>query len=410
MKQISPITIIGIGLGRDDLSISALRKVAAAQVLIGGSRQLAMFPEHAGQKIIIRKDAAALVKRLGSQIYEKKTVVLASGDPNFHGIAALFYECFPKEQISVIPNITAFQSAFARIKEPWDTAALVSLHGKNIKALDELVRIPGLYCVYCDNTNSPSAVAAYLIEKDSGMAKCQAWFFDSLGTDEERIFSGPLKKMLKVQASPLSMLIIKNDRGWRRHSLGIPDEMFAHDRGMITRRDVRLIALARLELHDGLVLWDIGAGTGSVAIEAANAYPGIHAYAIEKNNRRFNQLKSNIRRFCTPNVSPLLGDAALLCCELTAPDRIFIGGSGGELAKILKIIKKTAKEGTVIVVNCVTMDSLDTVLSWFKKWKWHYEVTSVNNSQLMSERKPEIFRSENPVFIVQGRAAITRGL
>lgn len=407
MKPKLSITIVGIGLGRQDISASALRKIAAAQVLLGGSRQLALFPEHGGEKIRIGKDAAMLIKRLSPGLHGKNVAVLASGDPNFHGIASLFYQNFPNDQIEIIPNITAFQAAFARIKMPWDGAAFASVHGRSIRELDALLYAPGSAVVYCDARNTPSAVAAYLIAKNSVLAKSPAWVFDSLGTDGERIISGTLKKMIKVTASPLSLLILKNGTPPRRRSLGIPDECFAHDRAMITRRDVRLMTLARLELNDDLVLWDIGAGSGSVAIEAANAYPGIQAYAVEKNARRFRQLNVNIRRFYASSVHSLHGEAAAQCAGLPRPDRIFIGGSGGELEPILKVAKKAARKGSVIVVNCVTPESLFSVLRWFKKWQWRYDVTSVSTARLMSDRKPEIFRSENPVFIVQGRSPVT---
>lgn len=408
MKKEPCITIIGIGLGRDDLSGRFLRIVESAPVLIGGKRLLSLFPEHTGEKIVIGKAAATLVKNLPKKLQKKKAVVLASGDPNFHGIAALFYEHFPKDQIKVIPNITAFQAAFAHINEPWNSATFISVHGRGITACDAIIRMPGVCAVYCDGVNTPAAVAAYLLEKDSGLAKSAAWVFECLGTDKEKITSGILKKMLQVTASPLSMMIVKKEPCRPCQSLGIPDYLFAHDRAMITRRDVRLMALARLELEDGLVLWDIGAGSGSVAIEAANAYPRIQAHAIEKNIRRFSQLKANIRRFRTPNVIPLHGAAAEVCAELPRPDRVFIGGSGGELAAILKIIQKNLGDDAIVVVNCVTLDTLDTVLACLKKWRWRYEVTSVHNARLDSDSRPVIFRSENPVFIVQGRAGLKR--
>ena len=336
-------------------------------------------------------------------------VVLASGDPNFYGIAELFYTHFSPEQIRVIPNITAFQAAFARIKESWHAATFITVHGRSLSACDPVIRMPGTFAVYCDGVNTPAAVAAYLLEKDGALGKSAAWVFDSLGSDAEKISAGTLKKMLKAETSSLAMMIIKKAPDRPRHSLGIPDHLFVHDRGMITRRDVRLMAIARLELEEGDVLWDIGAGSGSVAIEAANAYPDMQAYAIEKDPRRFSQLKANIRRFRTPNVLPLQGPAAEVCAGLPRPDRVFIGGSGGELAAILTTIKKVLHDDAVLVVNCVTMDTLDTVLGCLKKWRWRYEVTSVQNSRLVSDMKPVIFRSENPVFIVQGRAVVEEG-
>jgi precorrin-6Y C5,15-methyltransferase (decarboxylating) len=403
MKQKSHIDIIGIGLGIQDLSAKALRHIASAQVLVGGRRQLALFPGHAGEKIIIGRDAAADVKMLKTKLAGRRAAVLASGDPNFYGIAVLFYGNFPREDISVIPNCTAFQAAFARIHEPWDTAVFISVHGRSITALDTIVRSPGTFAVYCDGVNTPAAVAAYLIGKDRLLASCPSRVFDSLGAPAEKIFAGSLKQVLRLKNTALSMMIIKNKATGIMPSLGIPDSFFAHQRGMITRRDVRLAALARLELASGLVLWDIGAGSGSVAIEAANAYPGIAAFALEKDPGRFRQLQKNIQKFRLPTITAVHGSAPAALSEMPSPDRIFIGGSGGDLAAILQQAKRRLKPGGCIVVNCVVMESLEAVIACFRKWKWRYEVTSMQLAHLSSGTKPEMFRAENPVFILQGR-------
>ena len=403
MKKKSHIVIIGIGPCLQDMSVQALRKVASAQVLVGGRRQLALFPGHTGEKIVIGRDAASLVKSLKTKLRGKSAAVLASGDPNFYGIAALFYDNFPKEVISVIPNCTAFQTAFARIKEPWDTAVFISVHGRSISALDRIVRNPGTFVVYCDGVNTPAAVSAYLIKKDILLESCKVWVFDSLGMAEEKIFAGSLKKIRRLKNSDLSMMIIKNDAPCIIPSIGIADSAFAHQRGMITKRDVRLAALARLELTGGLVLWDIGAGSGSVAIEAANMYPCMAAFAVEKDLKRFRELEKNIKKFRLANVTAIHGSAPAALAKLPSPDRIFIGGSGGELAAILKQAKLRLKPGGCVVVNCVVMESLDAVAACFKKWKWRYEVTSMQLAHLSSGKTPEMFKAENPVFIMQGR-------
>ena len=402
MKQKSHIAIIGIGLGLQDMPVQSLRKVAEAHVLVGGRRHLALFPEHTGEKIQIAKDAAARVKKLKKKLSGKSVAVLASGDPNFHGIAALFYDNFPKEEISVFPNCTAFQAAFARIQEPWDDAVFVSVHGRRINALDGIARKSGTFVVYCDGVNTPAAVSAYLLENDRLLDSCKVWVFDNLGAQGEKIFAGSLMQARRLKNTALSMMIIKNDTPCIIPSIGIADSALVHRRGMITKRDVRLAALARLELMGASVLWDIGAGSGSVSIEAANLYPGISAFAVEKDARRFRELKKNIMKFRLPNITAIQGSAPAAFADLPSPDRIFIGGSGGELVAILKQAKLRLKTGGCIVVNCVIIDSLEAVIACFKKWKWCYEVTSMQLAHLSSGQKPEMLRAENPVFIIHG--------
>ena len=126
---------------------------------------------------------------------------------------------------------------------------------------------------------------------------------------------------------------------------------------------------------------------------------------MEKDARRFRQLKANIRTFRCPNIRPLLGAAPVICKGLPRPDRVFIGGSGGALEAILNTVRRKLNRGGIAVANCVTMDSLETVLGRFKKWGWGYDVSLVSISRLGSDRRPEVFRAENPVDIVQGKPA-----
>ena len=363
-----------------------------------------MFEGHKGKKIVISGNAAAGVRQICRQARTGSVAVLSSGDPNFYGIASLLYEKYPKKYIEIIPNITAYQAAFARIREPWEAAHFTSIHGRDISCLHETVCKPGLHVIYCDGFNTPAAAAAYIIGRDAALSTCSAWVFDSLGTAREKTFAGRLKKMLRVKTSPLAMMIFKNDIRRPAPGPGIPDSSFAHERSMITRRDIRLLAVSRLELSGSMVLWDIGAGSGSVAIEASCACPGIRAFAIEKNSRRLMQLKKNIRKFQAANVSWIGGSAPDAFLGLPRPDRVFIGGTGGALEAILNNIKKLLPGDAVIVINCVTMATLEAAMKWFRKARWPYEITSVTTATLSSGSNPEIFRSDNPIFIFQGRA------
>jgi precorrin-6Y C5,15-methyltransferase (decarboxylating) len=390
----------------EDLSVRAVQTIKGADVLVGGKRHLAFFPEHRGQKIIINRDIEAAIRNLKKIATNKKIVVIASGDPNFYGIGGHIITACGKQNVSIIPNITAFQAAFARIREPWEDASCISLHGRPIAALDTLASSGKTAAIYCDGNNSPAAVARYLIDQNRTFKNSHAWIFENLSQADEKISRGKLGKFTRVNASPLSLMIIKTtphhapDQG--SATLGIADHEFYHQRGMITKSDIRILSLARLGCGNGSVLWDIGAGSGSFSIEAARLYPSLSAYAIEQKPARFRNLKRNIVKFKTGTVHACQGSAPEALKALPAPTHVFIGGSGGNLVSILEAVQRRILPHGSVVLTCVMLDTLNTAIRFFKHWNWQYTVAAVQIANLSGAAMPEIFRSENPVFIVHG--------
>lgn len=398
MKE-GKIYIVGTGTGPQDLSARALQIVKQADVLIGAPRLLAMFQKSESEKIKIESNINRLINTIN--IYEhKRVVVLTSGDPNFFGIAALFYRSFPKKRLEIIPCITTFQAAFAKIKEPWDGASFISVHGRPLSCLHRIIYQPGTYVVYCDSRNTPSAVARYLLNKAPFMKNEEAWVFENIGMKHEKITSCSLGALAKRELGNLAMMIIKNTISRGRLPLGIPDSVIAHERGMITKRDIRLMVLARLNVQETGVLWDIGAGSGSVSIEAASIYPELRIYAVEKNEKRYQDILKTLQKNMIYAVTPLLGEAPEVLRKLPTPDAVFIGGSGGRLQEIMAVVKRRLGRGRSLVINCATIETLGTAITCFKRWGWQYEVTSVQLAYMRSERQPSIFRAENHLFIV----------
>ena len=398
------ISVVGIGLSAEDLSLRALKEIAAADVLAGGKRLLGYFPRHQAQKIVLDRNVEETLRQLQKQSRGKHVVVLASGDPNFFGIAPLVASVFGKERITILPNITAFQGAFARVRERWDKASFISLHGRDISGLQKIFEANGPAIVYCDDKNSPAAVARRLIDEEPRAAAWQARVFENLGQRGERITCGALKTLQRRLFAPLAMMIITAERV-PAAGPGISDEQFDHDRGMITKKDVRLLALSRLGCGNARVLWDIGAGSGSLSIEAGLLYPGLTVYAVEQDAQRFSQLEKNIKKFRAGNVSAIKGSAPQALNNLPRPHAVFIGGSGGRLADIMGQVKKTILPQGSVVINGVTMATVKDAADAFKKWKWRYSVTSVQLGNMDSNKQPEIFRAENPVFIIHGTKA-----
>ncbi len=397
------VTVIGMGPGPADLTEAVLQKIYRADILAGGRRQLGFFPDFSGERLELGKDPGAALARLARKLHARSAVVLASGDPNFHGIAELVYRHFEHHPVTVIPNITAFQAACARLHMPWSDAHFVSVHGRDISGLNRILRRHGTFIIYCDHINTPARAARYLISARAEIGTCPAWVCDSLGSDAERVVEGSLKAFRSKTFSPLCMMILKNDLEEPVSPLGIDDGCFVHRGGLITRKDIRILALSRLGLQRARTLWDIGAGSGSLSIEAALQYPEVQVYAVEKNTARWRELKKNIRTFSVPAVVPLQSRAPEGLNDAPAPDSVFIGGSDDQLKKILQCVERRLAPGGSLVVNCVQPDTLHTVLTWLRKQAWRYEATSVQLSSLSSDKNPEIFRAQNPVYIVHGK-------
>jgi precorrin-6Y C5,15-methyltransferase (decarboxylating) len=402
----SMINVVGMGLSPEDLTPRAMKIIMNADILAGGKRLLAFFPDHAAQRVVLDRNVETTLTGLIKSCRGKRVVVLASGDPNFFGVAPLVCKVFGKKNVSVLPNITAFQAACARVRENWEDAVFISLHGRPLAQLDSMPADGRTVVLYCDGNNTPARVARYLVRHDKGFKNCQTWVFENLGQQDERISDGILEKFKNYSAAVLAMMIIKIKKGIAGHHdekrIGISDAEFCHDSGMITKRDARMLTLSRLGCGNNQVVWDIGAGSGSISIEAARLYPGIEVYAVERNRERFLQLEKNINKFRAAGVHAVLGSAPAALKTLPGPQSVFVGGSGGNLSGILQEVKKRISKNGNLVVNCITITTLAQVLQLFKKWQWNYTVVSVQIAHLKSREQPEIFRAENPLFIVHG--------
>jgi precorrin-6Y C5,15-methyltransferase (decarboxylating) len=405
----SMINVVGMGLSPEDLTPRAVKIIMKADILAGGKRHLSFYPDHTAQRVVLDRNVEATLAGLKKSCRGKRVVVLASGDPNFYGVAPLVCKVFGKKNVSVLPNITAFQAACARVREKWEEAVFISLHGRPLSQLESMPADDRTVVLYCDGNNTPAHAAQYLIRQDKGFKNCQTWVFENLGQQDERISHRILEKFINYSAAALTMMIIKTKKRAAVHCdetrIGIPDVEFCHDSGMITKRDARILTLSRLGCGNNQVLWDIGAGSGSISIEAARLYTGIEVYAVEKNRERFTQLEKNIKKFRAAGVHAILGSAPAVLKKLPCPHSVFVGGSGGNLPLILQEVKKRMSKNGNLVVNCITITTLSQVLQLFKKWHWNYTAASVQIAHLKAEDQPEIFRAENPLFIVHGTKA-----
>jgi len=433
------IYIIGIGVeGKSSLSQRALGLIEGAGVLIGGRRHLACFPEFQGKKIAIGSDLSEIVKviTLNSELRTPNLIViLATGDPNFFGIADFIIKKIGRELVEIIPNVSTMQEAFARVKESWNDARFLSVHGRGkvrsqesgVRSqkdiIDEIVYYDKVG-IFTDPDNTPAKIAKALLNKDIDNYK--AYVCEDLGTEQERVTAGSLKQIIKKRFSPLNVMVLirSQESGVRsqrerlrtpnselRTLFGIPDSSFSHSNGMITKEEIRVIAISKLKLKNNSIVWDIGAGCGSISIEAALLARKGKIFAIEKEKSRVIHIEKNKKRFAISNLEIIHRNAPDCLKELPLPDAVFIGGGGEDIGKILAVCSKKLTVRGRIVVNAITLDTLKTATDFLKKANWDTETVSVNiaKTKLVPASlkqgdiaKLQLFNAYNPIFITIG--------
>ena len=409
----NPSLLVVVGIGQDGpagLSAEARAHVAAARVLAGGRRHLDFFPDWPGERIVIDADLDAVVGRLREAHSREKTVVLASGDPLLYGIGRRLLRAFSKEELLFLPHISSVQLAFARVKETWHDARVVSLHGRPLEALRPAVAARAdKIAVLTDGDNHPAAIAAFL--RAQGAAEDYVlWVCENLGGAEECISRHRPADMGDESFSPLNVVILLREQELAPIEnlplLGIPEAALAHragPRGLITRREVRLIALCHLELRPGDVLWDVGAGSGSVALEAARLSPTLQVFAVERDADAFRQLEANTARLGMGRVQAVHAEAPEGLADLSDPDAVFIGGSGGRLPDILATAVRRMKPGGRIVLNCITLENLSHGWEWLREHGMAPEATSVQLSHSRPLGTLHCLEPDSQIFILRAR-------
>ncbi|HEX6978448.1 MAG TPA: precorrin-6y C5,15-methyltransferase (decarboxylating) subunit CbiE [Alphaproteobacteria bacterium] len=350
------LSVIGIGAdGLGGLAPAARSLVDAAEVLVGGKRHLDMIARHGVERLMwstpLTETIAAIRARRG-----RRVVVLATGDPLWFGIGVTLARHFPREEMVVLPHLSAFNLAASRMGWPIADVETLTLHGRPIGLL-ALHLAPGarLLVLSSDGT-TPTQVAAYL--RDAGWGPSTITVLEHMGGPDERRFDGTAADWTDASFADLNTLAIHcvpgpNARA-RSRAPGLPDDAFVHD-GMLTKREVRAATLAALAPFPGQVLWDIGAGCGSVGIEWMRAARGARAIAVERDPARLTLIAQNASALGVPQLEIAAGEAPSALEGLPEPDAIFIGG-GLTAPGLIDICWNALQPGGRIVANAITIE------------------------------------------------------
>ena len=374
------IDIIGLGLGDSaNLSPAAQQVIQNCRVIIGSPRQQKMIKplliEHSHvshsnneTNTVLHLDyprplshlSAVLADLLANNTH-KNIVLLASGDPLFYGIGRWITQQLKAEQYRFYPNISSIQMAFAAIKQAWQHATIVSLHGRPLISLRPYLRNQCWYGLLTDQHSQPQQIAAELIQQGLGQSKL--WVCAALGTAAESIQSFDCHSLTTCSHvfHPLHVTLVysQGKLDYLPECVGIEDQHFetgrAAGKGMITKKPIRLAALNLLQTQRNDIVWDIGAGCGGMAVEWA--YWNLHStiYAIECHTERLHYLAQNQEKFgVIKNLHIIAGTAPQALEQLAAPNKVFIGGSNGMLGKLLAYTWQRLAIDGCLVVSCVT--------------------------------------------------------
>jgi precorrin-6Y C5,15-methyltransferase (decarboxylating) len=329
-------------------------------VLAGGRRLLAIFAGKHHQQIVIGANAVDTIKALIKLAATEDVAILASGDALFHGIAGTLEKLVAPEFYTIIPNITAFQALCAKLKQPWSEFKLFSIHGKNGVVSWRKFLAAEQAVIYCDNCLPASALSAELIKQYPATALRPAVSCANLGMDDEVITHGTLQELAELKTAGLSMLLLLKPNSVVEQPalpLGLDDRHYEHENSLITHPETRAVIISKLRLRGG-VMWDLGAGSGSVGIEAAGLRPNLKVYAVEKSLERVEDIISNTVAEGLDNHYAVAGDILTQLEQLPKPDVVFIGGGGKDIKAIVEHTFRRLRSGGRIVVSAVTLETV----------------------------------------------------
>ncbi|MDA8195457.1 MAG: precorrin-6y C5,15-methyltransferase (decarboxylating) subunit CbiE [Thermaerobacter sp.] len=399
----SLVAVVGMGPeGWEGLDAAARQRVGQADRIYGSERLLNLCPEMRGQRVVFRTDLARVGDELRAHL-DRRQVVLATGDPNFFGIAEFLYRTVGREQVEVLPAVSSVQLAFARVRLSWHDAVFRSVHGRPVEPVVEWARQFPKLAILTDPVHHAGVVAERLAS--SGLESLTMHVGERLGTAAERVVSGTPGSLRGRAFDGFSVVVLCHPDTMapaRTLGFGIDDAWFERAGGgeLLTKKEVRAVSLAALDLRPGQVVWDIGAGTGSVAIEAAFLVgPAGRVFAIERQLARVAAIENNVRR-SGRQVTVIAAQAPAGVESLPSPDRVFVGGSGGNLVKILEYVCAHVTAFGRVVLNLVGLEQVAQVVAMGRTCGWQTEVAQVSVSR--SVKTGEVIRlaALNPVFVV----------
>ncbi|MER8402599.1 precorrin-6y C5,15-methyltransferase (decarboxylating) subunit CbiE [Mesorhizobium sp. M1348] len=390
------LTIIGIGEdGVAGLGDEAKRLIAEAEFVFGGKRHLALVAS------LAKGEARAWPTPFDAELRDvlalsgRRVCVLASGDPFYHGVGVTLARKVAAEDMRVIPAPSAFSLAASRLGWALQDVETISLHGRSLDLIRPLLHPCTRILALTSDSDAPGAIAGLLTEL--GFGASQLTVLEALGGSNERLRSASAGTFDLAKINPLNVLAIEVESTPQARILpltaGLADHLFEHD-GQITKREVRAVTLSALAPRRGELLWDIGAGSGSIGIEWMLAHPSMRAIAIEVDPARAARIGRNAAACGVPGLAVVEGSAPQALAGLETPAAIFIGGGGSD-AGVLERALDALPVGGRLVANAVTLEMEALLLS--RQTAFGGELTRIAVSRASPVGSMQAWRPAMPV-------------
>lgn len=394
------VYLIGVGMGNPDtLTLGGKRAIEESQLLIGAPRLLEGFDAPALGKLPLVR-STEIAEAIHSSSAETAAVLL-SGDVGFYSGAKNLYDLLADCEVETIPGISSLVYFCAKLRTTWQDAFLVSAHGRAHNAVGEIQRHAKTFLLTGGDTKAEDICKDL---RDRSLDGVKITVGERLSYPDERIVTGAAAELAEETFADLSVVLAENPRPvhWPFSGPGIPDEVFLRGKTPMTKEEVRALSISKLRLRPHHILWDVGAGTGSVSVEGAFAVPAGLVFAVEQKLEAVELIFRNKEQFGAANLQVIPGSAPEVLEALPPPDRVFVGGSTGNLETILlAALRKNA--GVRFVVNAITLETVgETVRCFTKLGLINVDIAQVNVAKARQAGSYHLMTAQNPVYVLSG--------
>ena len=395
------VYLIGVGMGSPEtMTVGALEAIKACPVLVGARRLLEPWTEsHDCVPLIAGADIAEYI----GKVQEGPVGVLLSGDTGFYSGAKRLWTLLLDHEVITIPGISSMSYLSAKLHVDWQDVKIVSAHGRSHNVVGEIQRNERTFALTGGNTKAQDICRELT---DRGLGNVKVSVGERLSYSDERVVTGTAAELAEQEFEDLSVLLAENPdpvvRPW--NGSGLPDDAFLRGDVPMTKEEVRTLALSKLRLNEDSVVWDVGAGTGSVSIECALSCPAGRVFAVEKKEAALALLAENKARFHASNLTIVGGTAPEALEELPAPDRVFLGGTSGELSEILDVVFRKNPAARV-VCTAVTLETVAEAARLFAGLEGA-DMVQVSATRTRQAGRYHLMDAQNPVWIFSGEGRV----
>lgn len=388
------ITIVGIGMdGENTLTQAGKRAIEATDLLIGGSERLLRPFRHLGKREYISYSPAPYIRECENQ----NIAVLVSGDVGFYSVAEKLLPQLEGYEVEVLCGISTPVYFCARLGLSWSKMYFVSLHGASGSIVRSVCAHEYTFFLLGGKI-TPAALCRRLCEY--GRGGLTVHIGENFGSPTERVTSGPAEELVDMQTENLCAVIVENPNYERHIRCGIDDSEFIRGKVPMTKSEVRALCIGKLEINTGDICWDIGCGTGSVSVEMALQCADGTVFAVDRNSEAMALTETNQKKFGCDNIAVFHAEAAEAVAQFPAPDCVFVGGSGGSLADILRAA--AARNPQVrIVVTAVSLETLHQCTAVFDQLGFACEITQIAVTRTRKIGSHTMLAAENPIFMIK---------